>query len=76
MLVSRRMVPPSNIVVMVNVTACGLVFWLIIAKIALLVVSDGMWLSVLIMICILILVYSGEYSGFTLVLFLRTLVKP
>lgn len=75
-LFSRRMVPSSKIVARAEVTLCGLVFWSIIASIASLVISRGMVFSVLTMIFLLIVVYSGEYSGFALVFVLRTLVKP
>lgn len=76
MSVSWWMVPPLKLEAWVKVTACGLLFWLIIVKIAWFVVLGGMTPWVLILICLLSLVYLAEYSGFGFGLLIRALVKP
>lgn len=76
MSVSRRIVSPSKVVGSANMTPCGVVSWLIIARMALFVAAFGMGPSVLISTCLFILVYSGEYRGDALVLFFWTFVKP
>lgn len=63
MLVSRQMVTPSKIVACSNVMPCGLVFSLMIFRTALLVGFDGMVSSLFTITCLLIILYSGEYSA-------------